>query len=97
MSEANLNKVTKHVSRINPQLSVNEFGDVIWTPCLVDYDANLFYRGKTVTNDEFNKLFLQQVYQGNYTTDSLIELLKIKTLIITDIKAQYYNKEKKEI
>lgn len=76
MSEANLNKVTKHVSRINPQLSVNEFGDVIWTPCLVDYDANLFYRGKTVTNDEFNKLFLQQVYQGNYTTDSLIELLK---------------------
>ena len=66
----------QHVQRIDPDITVDELGNVIWTPCLLDYNANVFYRGKTVTNDEFNTLFLRQLYQGNYTTDSLVELLK---------------------
>lgn len=63
-----------HVERIAPQFSVDETGKITWLPGLVDYDASLFYRGKTVTNDEFNTLFLRNVYQGNYITDSLSEL-----------------------
>lgn len=63
-----------HVERIAPQFSVDENGKITWVPGLIDYDASLFYRGKTVTNDEFNTLFLKNVYQGNYITDSLSEL-----------------------
>lgn len=63
-----------HVKRIAPQFSVDENGKITWVPGLIDYDASLFYRGKTVTNDEFNTLFLRNVYQGNYITDSLSEL-----------------------
>lgn len=63
-----------HVKRIKPEISVNEAGQITWKPGLVDYNAKVFHRGKTVTNDEFNSLFLQDVYQGNYITDSLTEL-----------------------
>ena len=66
--------VPTHVERIAPQFSVDENGKITWVPGLIDYDASLFYRGKTVTNDEFNTLFLRNVYQGNYITDSLSEL-----------------------
>lgn len=66
----------QHVERIKPQFSVDRNGNINWVPGLVDYDAALFYRGKTVTNDEFNTLFLQDVYQGNYLTDSLTELFE---------------------
>lgn len=64
----------QHVSRLTPQFSVDKTGRIEWLPGLVDYDASLFYRGKTVSNDEFNTLFLRNVYQGNYITDSLTEL-----------------------
>lgn len=69
-----LNIKTKHVERIKPQMSVDSTGKITWVPGLTDYDASLFYRGKTVTNTEFNDLFLQGTYQGNYITDSLSEL-----------------------
>lgn len=58
-----------HVERINPQLNVDDTGKISWVPALLDHDASTFYRGKTVTNDEFNTLFLKSVYQGNYLTD----------------------------
>ena len=63
-----------HVDRLSPQFSVDANGKITWVPGLLDYDASLFYRGKTVTNEEFNTLFLRNVYQGNYITDSLSEL-----------------------
>ena len=63
-----------HVDRLSPQFSVDANGKITWIPGLLDYDASLFYRGKTVTNEEFNTLFLRNVYQGNYITDSLSEL-----------------------
>ncbi len=68
--------VPKHVERIKPELNTDEFGNITWVPSLLDYDASLFYRGKTVTNEEFNTLFLRNVYQGNYITDSLTELFQ---------------------
>jgi hypothetical protein len=57
-------------------MSTGLTGEVNWTPSLLDYDVSRFFRGKQVTNEEFNELFLQQLYQGNYITDSLAELFK---------------------
>ena len=66
----------KHVERIKPSMSTGASGEINWTPSLLDYDVSLFYRGKQVTNEEFNELFLKQLYQGNYIADSLSELFK---------------------
>lgn len=63
-----------HVDRLTPQFSVDKDGHINWTPGLIDYNASLFYRGRTITNEEFNALFLNSVYQGNYLTDSLTAL-----------------------
>lgn len=63
------------IERIEPQINIDENGNISWVPSLVDYDASLFYRGKTITNDEFNELFLQRTYQANYLSDSLNEIL----------------------
>ena len=71
-----LNSTPQHVERIKPQFSVDISGKITWLPGLIDYDASAFYRGKTVTNEEFNQLFLRDVYQGNYITDSLTELFE---------------------
>lgn len=63
------------IDRINPQINIDDAGNITWVPSFVDYNPTLFYRGKTVTNDEFNQLFLQRTYQANYLSDSLNELL----------------------
>lgn len=77
MLDVNLNDTEpKHVERIEPQITVDDSGNIIWVPSLLDYDASVFHRGKTVTNKEFNNLFLRQLYQGNYITDSLVKFLK---------------------
>lgn len=65
-----------HVERVKPEFSISESGLVSWKSSLTDYDASLFYRGKTVSNDEFNALFLNKTYQGNYLADSLTEFFK---------------------
>ena len=65
-----------HVDRIKPEFSVSESGIISWKASLTDYDASLFHRGKTVTNDEFNTLFLNKTYQNNYLADSLTEFFK---------------------
>lgn len=76
MLDVNLNNTEpKHVERINPQITVDTSGNIVWVPSLLDYDASVFHRGKTVTNKEFNTLFLRQLYQGNYLTDSLSKFL----------------------
>ena len=67
----------EHVERIAPKISVDEHGNIDWVPGLLDHNAKVFHRGKTVTNEEFNELFLQQVYRGNYLTDSLREFFNI--------------------
>ena len=67
-----------HVNRLEPEISIDPTTQrIVWEPRLLDYDASLFYRGKTVSNDEYNALFLQGVYQGNYIADSLVELLDL--------------------
>lgn len=64
------------MERIEPKISVDASGNVTWLSTIIDYDPSLFFRGKTVTNEEFNGLFLQQAYQGNYTADSLSAFLE---------------------
>lgn len=77
MIDINLNGAEPtHVDRIKPQFSIDSAGNISWQPGFVDYDASVFHRGKVVTNDEYNTLFLKNVYQGNYNADSLNTLLK---------------------
>lgn len=61
----------EHVERIEPEMSTDAQGNISWVPSLLDHNAKVFHRGKTVTNEEFNELFLHQVYRGNYLTDTL--------------------------
>ena len=60
-----------HIDRIPPKMSVDEQGNVTWTPVYRDHNAAVFHRGKTVTNTEFNELFLKGAYQANYLSDTL--------------------------
>lgn len=62
---------TTHIDRIPPKMSVDERGNVTWTPVYRDHNAAAFHRGKTVTNAEFNELFLKGAYQANYLSDTL--------------------------
>lgn len=74
MSEVNktiVENTTTHIDRIPPKMSVDEQGNVIWTPVYRDHNAAVFHRGKTVTNTEFNELFLKGAYQANYLSDTL--------------------------
>ena len=62
---------TTHIDRIPPRMSVDEQGNVTWTPVYRDHNAAVFHRGKIVTNAEFNELFLKGAYQANYLSDTL--------------------------
>jgi hypothetical protein len=68
--------MSQNVPRKNPEVIIDPTGDIVWKPIITDHDSNIFYRGKTVTNQEFNDLFIKQVYQANYTADTLAVLLK---------------------
>lgn len=63
------------LKRINPKFSVDQMGNIKWISSIMDYDPDLYYRGKKVTADEYNALFIKQATQSNYTADSLQELL----------------------
>lgn len=63
------------LKRINPKFSVDQMGNIKWISSIMDYDSDLYYRGKKVTADEYNELFIKQATQANYTADSLQELL----------------------
>lgn len=77
MIDVNLNGAEPtHVDRIKPEFSIDSAGNINWLPGLIDHNAAVFHRGKTVTNDEYNTLFLKGVYQGNYTADSLKAFFK---------------------
>ena len=77
MIDVNLNGAEPtHVDRIKPEFSIDPAGNINWLPGLIDHNAAVFHRGKTVTNEEYNTLFLKGVYQGNYTADSLKAFFK---------------------
>lgn len=59
------------VTRIPPKMSVDSTGKIIWSPVYMDYNTAAYYRGKVLTSTEFNELFIQDVCQSNYITDSL--------------------------
>lgn len=63
------------LKRINPKFSVDQMGNIKWISSIMDYDSDVYYRGKKVTADEYNELFIKQATQANYTADSLQELL----------------------
>lgn len=63
------------MERLEPKMSVDDAGNIIWVPSHVDYDPSIFFRGKKVTDKEFNGLFLKQAYQSNHTADSLSTFL----------------------
>lgn len=91
MEEPIWDKTTKHLKRIQPQISVDPSGRIHWIPVYTDYDTSLFYRGKTVTNDEFNDLHLKEAYHSNYISDSLSTLFKdyLDTAIYRSFKTSF--------
>lgn len=59
------------VERIEPQLSVNKDGSINWTPAYTDHNAAAFFRGKTLSPEEYNAALVKQIVQANYLSDSL--------------------------
>lgn len=59
------------LERIKPQLSVNKDGSINWTPAYSDHNAAAFFRGKTLSPEEYNAALIKQIYQTNYLTDSI--------------------------
>ena len=59
------------LDRITPQLSVNKDGSINWTPAYTDHDAAAFFRGKTLSPEEYNTALIKQMVQANYLSDSL--------------------------
>lgn len=59
------------LERIKPQLSVNKDGSVNWLPAYTDHNAAAFFRGKTLSPEEYNAALIKQIYQTNYLTDSI--------------------------
>ena len=59
------------VDRIPPQLSVNKDGSINWTPAYNDHNVAAFFRGKTLTPEEYNTALVKQIVQANYLSDSL--------------------------
>ena len=63
-----------YVERIKPIINTDASGKISWVPGLIDHNATKYYRGKTVTPEEFNEVLLKQIYQNNYLTDTITEL-----------------------
>lgn len=59
------------VDRIPPQLSVNKDGSINWTPAYTDHNVAAFFRGKTLSPEEYNAALVKQIVQANYLSDSL--------------------------
>lgn len=68
--------MAQNIPRKDPELTVDPVGTIAWEPIISDHDAAQYYRGKTLTNKEFNDLIIKQIYQANYTADTLALFLK---------------------
>ena len=73
------------IDRIPPDMHVDEKGNIVWTPRLIDYNAAAYSRGHVVTSDEFNTELLKQAYQGNYNTDTISVLIGLYNDLKTDV------------
>ena len=74
MINVNINgELPEKIERIAPQLSVNKDGSINWTPAYTDHNASAFFRGKTLSPEEYNAALVKQIVQANYLSDSLSE------------------------
>lgn len=73
------------IDRIPPDMHVDEEGNIVWTPRLIDYNAAAYSRGHVVTSDEFNTELIKQTYQGNYNTDTISVLIGLYNDLKTDV------------
>lgn len=67
-------------------------GDIDWDKRLVDHNSDAFYRGKTVSNAEFNDCFVRHSYQNNYLADTIEQLLnggKLKTAVSGAFRSEF--------
>lgn len=83
--------MSQNVPRKEPNLVVGSSGVIKWEPIITDHDAAQYYRGKTLTNKEFNDLIIKQIYQANYTADTLALFLKkhLNTAIGNKFESDY--------
>lgn len=79
------------MDRIEPRMSVDSSGNITWVSSILNYNADKYYRGKKITDEDFNELFLNQAHQGNYIADTLSVFLKdhLKTAIQRTFTASF--------
>lgn len=73
------------IDRIPPDMHVDEKGNIVWTPRLIDFNSVAYSRGHVVTSDEFNTELIKQTYQGNYNTDTISVLIGLYNDLKTDV------------
>ena len=73
------------IDRIPPDMHVDEKGNIVWTPRLIDFNAAAYTRGHVVTADEFNTELIKQTYQGNYNTDTISVLIGLYNALKVDV------------
>lgn len=73
------------IDRIPPDMHIDEKGNIVWTPRLIDFNAAAYTRGHVVTADEFNTELIKQTYQGNYNTDTISVLIGLYNDLKTDV------------
>ena len=73
------------IDRIPPDMHIDEKGNIVWTPRLIDFNTLNYSRGHVVTSDEFNTELIKQTYQGNYNTDTISVLIDLYNNLKTDV------------
>ena len=62
------------IPQLNDTLSLDSEGNINWEDYYLKYNPDLYYPGKKITSEEFNKLIIQSAAQTNYLTKTLKDL-----------------------
>lgn len=69
---------------------IEDSGAVTWAPLINEIPTELFYRGKTLTHEEFVNIILTQATQSNYTATALQTFFtNLKTIIKNNFTNQF--------
>ena len=71
------------IPNIDKNLKIEDTGKLTWEEQYLPYDPAVFYQGKKVTNEEFNRLFVGNIAQGNYLTKTLKRLTEDLDVVVS--------------
>lgn len=66
------------IPQLKDTLFVDDDGNISWEAYYLNHDPSLYFPGKKLTHEEFNKLVTQSAAQTNYLTTTLKSLLSNK-------------------